>query len=260
MKTLVPLIILILTLSACATETAQVVDEPALTTTLAMTDDTDMSDMEDMSDMDEGEEHEHGDNDLREWDTDTAPVIDLSVEEVDGAWLVTTDVSGFTLTGVDATEAVPGEGHLHLFVDGQLETMVYESEYTLANLSPGDHQIMVSLSTNDHLEYVLDGEPIMAMTTVTVAGEVAAADVNLSVMVANGEVEAPIDPEIPLGSTVEIRIQSDVADHVHLHGYDIELPLTPGEETIISFTADIPGIFEIELEDSSMFVMNIRVQ
>lgn len=260
MKILVTLTILMLTLSACAAETAPVAESPEATTTMPMSETSDSSDMSDMDDMDEGEEHEHEEGEVREWDTETVPVIDLSVTEIDGAWFVTTQVSGFTLTGVDDTEAVPGEGHLHLFVDGQLETMVYEDEYELSNLSPGDHQIMVSLSTNDHLEYVLDGEAIMAMTTVSVAGEAQAADVNLAVVIVGGEIQAPIDPEIPLGSTVEIRIQSDQSDHVHVHGYDIELVVDPGVETVISFVADIPGIFEVELEDSQKFVMSLRIQ
>ena len=217
-----------------------------------------MEDMEDMEDMEEG--HEPG-GDGREWDGPADPSISLDISgDVATGWTITTTVDGFTLTSADTTDPVPAEGHLHLFVDGQLATMVYEAEYLLTDLEPGDHQIMVTLSTNDHLAYFLDGEPIMALKTITVAGEAPGADVVLNVTLSGGSVTSPTDPEIPLGSLVEVIVETDVAEHLHLHGYDVEVALTPDAPTVIRFVADIPGIFEMELEDSGVFVMSIRVQ
>jgi len=260
MKTITKLSFLVLSLAlllaSCASETATA---PDTTQPVASTDTTAaMEDMDDMDDLEEG--HEHGE-DGREWDGPTEPEISLRVsgDEATG-WTITTEVVGFTLTDADTTEAVPAEGHLHLFVDGQLATMVYEAEHLLNDLEPGDHQIMVTLSTNDHLDYLLDGEPIMAMDTITVAGEISDADVVLDVAFSGGSVTSPTDPEIPLGSLVEIIVVTDVVESLHLHGYDVEVAVTPDAPTMVRFIADIPGIFEVELEESGVFVMSIRVQ
>ncbi|MHA6792165.1 hypothetical protein ACVGVM_01375 [Pseudonocardia bannensis] len=53
---------------------------------------------------------------------------------------------------------------------------------------------------------------------------------------------------IPAGSTVELVVASDVADEVHLHGYDRSSFVTAGATTTLRFVADLPGVFEVELE------------
>jgi len=54
--------------------------------------------------------------------------------------------------------------------------------------------------------------------------------------------------KVALGSTVVLRVTSDVADTVHLHGYDKKLDLTAGAPGELRFQATIPGGFEVELE------------
>ena len=58
-----------------------------------------------------------------------------------------------------------GDGHAHIYVDGEKLGRVFESSYRIENLSPGDHEIRVSLNTNDHRELVYDGR--VAEATVT---------------------------------------------------------------------------------------------
>jgi hypothetical protein len=65
--------------------------------------------------------------------------------------------------------------------------------------------------------------------------------------------------EVPLGEPVQLLIESDTADEAHLHGYDIFLDLEPGTDGIIEFTADIPGIFELELENSRVLLAELEV-
>lgn len=78
--------------------------------------------------------------------------------------------------------------------------------------------------------------------------------------VVGGSVDVVTDRvEIELGSTVTIRIDADVADHVHLHGYDVLADVGPASQAEIMFTADVPGVFEIELEDSGTFLFQIVV-
>ncbi|WP_214367376.1 hypothetical protein [Pseudonocardia sp. H11422] len=53
---------------------------------------------------------------------------------------------------------------------------------------------------------------------------------------------------IPAGSTVELVVVSDVADEVHLHGYDRSSFVTAGAGTTLRFVAEVKGVFEVELE------------
>ena len=53
------------------------------------------------------------------------------------------------------------------------------------------------------------------------------------------------------GETVRFRVRVDVADHVHVHGYDLMKDVEPGKTITFSFPAEITGIFEIELEDAA---------
>lgn len=65
--------------------------------------------------------------------------------------------------------------------------------------------------------------------------------------------------EVGLGEQVVIRVTSDVADEVHLHGYDLKADVAPGGTVEIPFTATIPGGFEVELENSGKTLFQLRV-
>ncbi len=61
-----------------------------------------------------------------------------------------------------------------------------------------------------------------------------------------------------LGEEVTIRVIGNSADHVHVHGYDLFLHLTEGAGELV-FTADIPGVFEIELEEAGITLIQLEV-
>ena len=42
--------------------------------------------------------------------------------------------------------------------------------------------------------------------------------------------------------------------------YDLLADVTPGSPSEIRFTADVPGVFEVELEDSGTFLFEIAVR
>lgn len=65
---------------------------------------------------------------------------------------------------------------------------------------------------------------------------------------------------VDLGSEVDITVTADVEDEVHVHGYDLFESVADGSPASFTFTADIPGDFEIELEDSGRLLFNLRVQ
>ena len=62
------------------------------------------------------------------------------------------------------------------------------------------------------------------------------------------------------GSRVVLRVRSDVADEVHVHGYDLMLDVVPGKPVWFGFTASIVGRFEIELEDRGTPIAELEVR
>ena len=65
---------------------------------------------------------------------------------------------------------------------------------------------------------------------------------------------------IPKGRRVRLLVSADVADEVHLHGYDISRDVAPGRPARITFRATITGRFEVELEDRGFQIADLEVQ
>ena len=61
------------------------------------------------------------------------------------------------------------------------------------------------------------------------------------------------------GETLTLEVTSNVADELHVHGYDKELELAPNATTRLTFTTDIPGTFEIELHSTDSVIASLRV-
>jgi len=59
---------------------------------------------------------------------------------------------------------------------------------------------------------------------------------------------------------VVLVVTSDVADEIHLHGYDIARDVAAGGTVRIPFKATIPGRFEAELESRSVQIADITVE
>jgi hypothetical protein len=62
------------------------------------------------------------------------------------------------------------------------------------------------------------------------------------------------------GRRVVLIVTSDVADHVHLHGYNIMRDVAPGQPAQIAFRATIVGTVEAELEDRRVRLATITTQ
>jgi hypothetical protein len=65
---------------------------------------------------------------------------------------------------------------------------------------------------------------------------------------------------VALGRRVILNVTSDVADHVHLHGYDLMQDVGPGQPATIRFRATRPGTVEAELEDRGVQIARITTQ
>jgi hypothetical protein len=66
--------------------------------------------------------------------------------------------------------------------------------------------------------------------------------------------------DVEQGSKVQIRVTSDVSDEVHLHGYDKSVDVKAGHTARLTFTANIPGVFEVELESRAKRLTQLQVQ
>jgi hypothetical protein len=61
------------------------------------------------------------------------------------------------------------------------------------------------------------------------------------------------------GGTIKFKVQSDTADEVHFHGYDIGKDVEAGGTVTFDVPATIDGIFEVELEDHKEQIAEVRV-
>lgn len=83
----------------------------------------------------------------------------------------------------------------------------------------------------------------------------------IELTVRDGEVSgAEARTPVPLGSEVTISVTSDVDDVIHLHGYDVHQDVSAGTTAALTFTADIPGVFEVELEDAGLRLVELEVR
>jgi hypothetical protein len=62
------------------------------------------------------------------------------------------------------------------------------------------------------------------------------------------------------GEIVRFRVTSDVAEEVHVHGYDLLRPVGPGRPASFRFPATLEGIFEVGLEGAGQEILSLRVQ
>lgn len=87
------------------------------------------------------------------------------------------------------------------------------------------------------------------------------ADVSLSyyLSVSNGVVAGPEVLVAREGYPVEIVVQTDSADLLHLHGYELQRPIQAGESVTLRFDASIAGRYLLELEESGIPLASLEV-
>jgi len=61
------------------------------------------------------------------------------------------------------------------------------------------------------------------------------------------------------GDQIRLKVNSDTADEVHIHGYDIHKDVDAGGSVQFAFPASIDGKFEIELEEAKQQLANLEV-
>jgi heme/copper-type cytochrome/quinol oxidase subunit 2 len=80
------------------------------------------------------------------------------------------------------------------------------------------------------------------------------------IRVAGGRVAGGVKRiQVDVGKTVTLGVTDDIDEELHVHGYDIKRDLTAGARVDVVFTADIPGVFDVELEHSGLKVAELQV-
>lgn len=74
-----------------------------------------------------------------------------------------------------------------------------------------------------------------------------------------GQVVGPERFSFAVGDQVSIWVLSDTADEIHVHGYDVLFKAEAGTPIEVSLIAEVPGIFEVELEGTHTLLFELEV-
>ncbi|WP_234431912.1 cupredoxin domain-containing protein [Streptomyces sp. NRRL S-241] len=225
---------------------------------------------------------------LREVPAQGAPEVQLTVRpDSEDGWNLQLAVKNYRFTP-DSTggAALPGAGHAHLELDGRKLARLYGPWFHLpaAQVPEGAHTLTVRLYADDHTAWAVSGKPVEGtaqLTAIATApgqagghshGESPApapaptpapeqADRTVAITVQDGKVSpAPARTELRRGERVALRVTSDRADTLHVHGYDKELVLPAGQEATLILTADRTGLFEVETHESNLVLTQLLVR
>jgi hypothetical protein len=95
----------------------------------------------------------------------------------------------------------------------------------------------------------------------TSPSQTAFAGTEIVVAVTNGKVSPPTHRvKVTKGTAIRLQVTSDEADEVHVHGYELEKELPAGEQVTLDFTADQTGLFDIELHESDLQLVQLEVR
>lgn len=84
---------------------------------------------------------------------------------------------------------------------------------------------------------------------------------SIDVEVRDGEVVGGMERvKVPLDNEVRLSVRSDVADEVHVHGFDKKEDIPKGGGVLITFDADVPGVFVVELEQLGLHIVELEVR
>lgn len=108
-----------------------------------------------------GHGHDHDQIEVSTFPAMPSVTLDVKPDPVDGYNLhVRTENFRWAPENVNGEDR-SGEGHAHLYINGDKVARLYGPWYHLNGLEPGD-SIRVTLSSNSHADLVRNGEPVAA--------------------------------------------------------------------------------------------------
>ena len=75
----------------------------------------------------------------------------------------------------------------------------------------------------------------------------------------NGRNSGPEVIRVSQGEDVELLIHAEIEDQLHLHGYDLQADLQPGQTTRLRFVAELSGRFDYEIHRRHLTIGFIEV-
>ena len=122
---------------------------------------------------------------------------------------------------------------------------------------------LVGCGSNDSESASTDTTTTETTTTTTDTTTTTAAEkpTEVKVVVVNGSPQGGIVRQtVSKDDQVVLVVTSDVADEIHLHGYDKAKDVAAGGTIRLPFKATIPGRFEAELESRGFQIAEITVE
>jgi len=81
-----------------------------------------------------------------------------------------------------------------------------------------------------------------------------------TVVVRDGEPVGGVqDLEFSAGEQIRFRVSSDAAEEIHVHGYDLAKDVPAGGTVEFDFPAELEGIYEAELEELGVQIIELRI-
>jgi hypothetical protein len=95
----------------------------------------------------------------------------------------------------------------------------------------------------------------------TTAPATSGGDAEIAVTVLAGQVDPPLHrEEVSVGQVVHLEVTADRTDQVHVHGINELVDITSGQPATITFTMPAPGVYDIELEDVRIPLVQLEVR
>ena len=98
-----------------------------------------------------------------------APTLDMTLEpDPGGGYVLHLITSNFAFKpSAGGNDAAPGEGHAHLYVNGDKIARLYAPWFHLTSLPSGEAEVVVTLNTHDHQTVAVSGAPVKASRKIT---------------------------------------------------------------------------------------------
>ena len=128
----------------------------------------------------------------------------------------------------------------------------------LVGCGSNDSESASSMDTTTTEQTTTTTETTTEETTTTTEAE---EPTEVTIVVVNGAPKGGIVRQtVDKNDQVVLVVTSDVADEIHLHGYDKAEDVTAGGTIRLPFKATIPGRFEAELESRGVQIAEITVE
>ena len=128
----------------------------------------------------------------------------------------------------------------------------------LVGCGSNDSESASSMDTTTTEQTTTTTETTTEETTTTTEAE---EPTEVKIVVVNGTPKGGIVRKtVDKNDQVVLVVTSDVADEIHLHGYDKAKDVTAGGTIRLPFKATVPGRFEAELESRGVQIAEITVE